>query len=146
MHLEEGLLLVVHPVVREPFKPLEPVRHGRQRIGGGDQVGAERHPDRPVQPLAGVTGVLDVADEVVDENVHPDLIARDPVDGVGQQLGEPDRPAGEIPQTAAGAAGPPGQEHAALGADDDFNGEPGYLSEDFLVFPRGEWTRHGAVR
>jgi len=93
-----------------------------------------------------VARVLDVAEEVVDDDVGADLVVRNPVDGVGHRLREPDRPAGEVPQTIAGAADPTDQQHAELRADDDLHCQPRDLSEDRLVFGLGERSRYVAVR
>jgi len=59
-----------------------------------------------------VTRVFDVAEELVDGHLRAGLVERDPVDGVGQRLGEADSPAGQVPQAVARAADPTGQQHA----------------------------------
>ena len=97
-------------------------------------MGAERQPDRPVEAMARVARILDVAEEFVDGDVGADLVERDPVDGIGHWLREPDRPAREVPKTIAWAFDPTCQQHAELRANDDLHGEPGDSSEDRLIF------------
>jgi len=143
---EERPLLVVH-LVWEPHEPLEPVRHAGQDVASGKgQVCAEREPDRPVESLPGMTRVLDVAEEFIDPDIGADLVERDSVHGVGQRLGESDRPARETPQTVARSPSSTGQQHTGLGADDDLGGKAGYLPEDPLVIGLGERSRHGAIK
>jgi len=84
-----------------------------------------------------VARVLDVAEQLVDDDIHTDLVERDTVDGIGQQLSEPDRPAREVPQTVTRTAGPTGQQYTEIGAHNKLHGEPRYFPEDLLILGLG---------